>query len=101
MMLYIYGLKNRLSGIFERPFAEPYDAQEYCDVLQQSLALASVDDLSRHAEYDVYSLGSIDNKSGEIVSSIEFVMSLETLCKAYILLKEKKDSKDESIQQNA
>lgn len=92
MILTVYVLKNRLSGIFERPFAEPYSIKEYPDLLAQSLAMADIDSLNRHKEFDVFCVGSFDNKSGELktLGSPEFILSLEQLCEGYILAKSKK-----------
>lgn len=89
MILHIYGLKNRLSGIFEKPVTELHDEKEYCELLTQSLAMADPVVLARHKEYDVYHLGTIETKTGEIAASgVEFVMSLEQVCEQYILAKE-------------
>lgn len=97
MKLYLYSLKNRLSGIFERPVAEIYDEKEYPEYLAQSLALAEVSVLNRYKEYDIYCLGTMDSKSGTIVSSCDFVGSLESLCVTYIASKETKDVGKEDI----
>ena len=97
MKLYLYSLKNRLSGLFERPVAEIYDEKEYPEYLAQSLALADVDVLARYKEYDVYCLGTLDNKSGVIVSSCDFISSLEPLCVSYIASKEIKDVGKEDV----
>lgn len=89
MKLNLYALKNRLSGIFERPFAEVYDEKEYPELLAQSLALANPVELNRHKEFDLYKVGVIDSKSGEITDTkVEFVCSLEQMCLTYITNKE-------------
>ena len=90
MILHLYSLKNRLSGIYERPVAEIYDHEEYIESLGQSLALADVEVLARYKEYDVYSLGTMESKTGEIINCVEFVGTLEGLCTTYIAAKEKK-----------
>ena len=91
MTLHIYAMKNRLSGIFERPFAENVDPKVYPELLAQSLALAPVEALVRHGEFDIYYLGTFDSKSGSLVSgSCDFVMSLEQLCNSYINAKKEK-----------
>ena len=95
MILHAFALKNRLSGIYERPFCEPYDVKEYADVLAQSLALASVEELRRHREFDVYCVGTFDSKEGFFVPFQEFVMSLESLCNSYIAYKENQDVREE------
>lgn len=95
MILHLYSLKNRLSGIYERPVAEIYDHGEYIESLGQSLALAEIEVLNRYKEYDVYSLGTLDSKTGEIVSSVEFVGTLEGVCLTYITAKEKKENVSE------
>lgn len=98
MILHVYGMKNRLSGIFEKPFAELADPTEYSEQLFQSLALAPVDALQLHKEFDLYCLGTIDSKSGEIVPSVSFVCSLEQMCLSLISSKEvKKEVSDEQV----
>lgn len=88
MIYSVYGLKNRLSGVFERPITEKYDIKEYPELLRQSLALADIEKLNIHKEYDLYFLGTFDSISGSITSSsCEFVMSLEQLCNDYIARK--------------
>lgn len=98
MMLHLYSLKNRLSGIYERPVAEVYDSKEYFEYLSQSLALAEVPELYRYKEYDVYEVGTMDSKSGVITASnIDFVGSLESLCSSYIAVKSKKVDDNEQV----
>ena len=93
MILNLYALKNRLSGIFERPFAEIYDEKEYPELLAQSLALANPVELNRHKEFDLYKVGVIDSKSGEITDAhVEFVCSLEQMCLTYLANKEGNDN---------
>ena len=87
MKLYLYGLKNRLSGLFERPVAEIYDPKEYGEYLTQSLALAGIPELNRYKEYDVFCLGCMETKSGEIVGQVDFIVSLDAMCTAYIAAK--------------
>lgn len=85
MIYHVYSLKNRLSGIFERPFAEHYDSKEYPELLTQSLAVADIDSLNRHKEYDLYYNGTFDSVSGAItVCPVEFVISLEPICLDFI-----------------
>lgn len=91
MKLYLYSLKNRLSGIYERPVAEVYDEKDYPEFLAQSLALAEVSVLARYKEYDIYCLGIMDSKSGSITSCCDFVGSLEPVCLSYIASKETKN----------
>lgn len=92
MTLNIFALKNRLSGIFERPFCEIYNSSEYPELLAQSLALASVEELNRHKEFDLYFLGTFDSKSGVVQSlAPEFVVCLEPLCTAYMEVKKSKE----------
>lgn len=91
MILNCYVLKNRLSGIFEKPITELAEPKEYCEMLVQSLALAPVQMLDLHKEYDLYHVGTFDSQSGEIASiAPEFVMSLESICLSYLTQKEKK-----------
>lgn len=90
MKLYLYSLRNRLSGIYERPVAEIYDNKEYIESLAQSLALAEIEVLSRYKEYDVYCLGFMDSKTGHITSNVDYLDTLEALCTGYIAAKEKK-----------
>lgn len=98
MTLHLYSLKNRLSGIYERPVAEVYDSKEYFEYLSQSLALAEVPELNRYKEYDVYEVATMDSKSGIVVpGSVEFVGSLEALCTGYIACKDKKDEQRSEV----
>ena len=98
MMLTIYGLKNRLSGIFEKPVCELFDSKEYPEMLTQSLALAPVEVLERHREYDVYCLGCFESKTGKITAiEPEFLMSLEGICTQYIEHKNNVGRKEEQV----
>lgn len=91
MILTMYVLKNRLSGIYEKPISELAEPKEYCEMLLQSLAVAPVNMLELHKEYDLYKVGTYNSQSGEITScSPEFVMSLESICLSYLAAKEKK-----------
>ena len=99
MKLYLYSLKNRLSGIFERPVAEIYDLQQYSESLFQSLALADIQTLNRYKEFDVYCLGFLDSKTGHITSNVDFLTSLESMCAGYIAAKSKKD--DENVREES
>lgn len=93
MKLNLYVLKNRLSGIYEKPICELADSKEYAEMLTQSLALAPVDALNLHKEYDIYFVGSYESKSGVITScDPEFVMSLESICLNYLAAKEVKEN---------
>lgn len=97
MILHMYAMKNRLSGIFEKPFLEPYAPDEYPDLLRQSLAVAPVDALRLHREFDVYYLGRFESKTAVIeLTGVEFVESLEQVCDVYILAKEAKANVEES-----
>lgn len=92
MILTMYVLKNRLSGIFEKPIVELAEPKEYCEMLTQSLAVAPVNMLELHKEYDLYTVGTFNSQSGEVTSiSPEFVMSLEGICLTYLTAKVKKD----------
>lgn len=85
MKLYLYAMKNRLSGVFEKPITEKFDEKEYPELLAQSLALAPIDALLTHKEFDVYKVGEYESKSGEISNcEVSFVMSLESICTQYI-----------------
>ena len=98
MTLHLYSLKNRLSGIYERPVAEIYDSKEYFEFLSQSLACASVPELNRYKEYDVYEVGTMESKNGVITpSAVDFVGSLEALCVGYIACKDKKDEQRSEV----
>lgn len=92
MKLYLYSLKNRLSGIYERPVAEVYDPVQYLESLAQSLALAEVPVLERYKEFDVYCLGVLESKSGEISPAVDFVGSIEGVCLQYINAKKVKEN---------
>lgn len=89
MILNIYAMKNRLTGIFERPFCEGVAVKDYPEALTQALSIADPVALNRHKEYDVYCLGEFDTKTAEIKSCVDFVMSLEQICVQ--LLENKKD----------
>lgn len=92
MKLTIYGLKNRLSGMFERPQAETVtDSKDYVEFLTANFA-ANGDPatLARYAEYDVYKLGDFETKTGEIVSCCDFIASLGPICEQMIAVKTKK-----------
>lgn len=91
MILTIYAMKNRLTGIFEKPFAEGVDVKDYPEALTQALSLADPVALERHKEFDVYCLGSFDTKTAEIKSCVDFVMSLEQVC---LSLLEKKNVRE-------
>lgn len=101
MKLHLYSLKNRLSGIYERPVAEIYDSKEYFEYLGQSLALAEVPVLERYKEYDIYSLGTLDSKTGVINPGVDFVGTLEGLCLTYIASKSKKETENGSSEVGA
>lgn len=101
MRLYLYSLKNRLSGIYERPVAEIYDSKDYFEYLGQSLALAEVPVLERYKEYDIYCLGNLDSKTGDIKSGVEFVGTLEGICLTYIAAKSKKETENGSSEVGA
>lgn len=101
MILYLYSLKNRLSGIYERPVAEIYDSKDYFEYLGQSLALADVPVLERYKEYDIYCLGNLDSKTGDIKSGVEFVGTLEGICLTYIAAKSKKETENGSSEVGA
>lgn len=95
MILNIYAMKNRLTGVFDRPFVEQVDVSDYAEAITQALSLASPVELSRHKEYDVYSLGKFDTKTAEIKSCCEFVVSLEPICLALVKVKEIQDVREQ------
>lgn len=80
MTFYVYGLKNRLVGQFEKPFSEAIEPKEYIDQLTLSMSVADPAILNRYKEYDLYCLGSVDNKTGEVITSCSFIASLEPIC---------------------
>ena len=89
MILNLYCMKNRLSGMYEKPFAEIYDSKEYSEFLAAALAQASPADLVRHKEFDLYRIGAFDTKLGKVVEvQDEFICSLEQLCVGYLKIKE-------------
>lgn len=102
MTKYLYALKNRLSGIYENPTCEKYDEKEYPELLAQSLAVAPVEMLELHKEFDLYRVGTFDTKSGECqVDAPEFIMSLEGLCLQYLAVKVKSNVGRESDRNEA
>ena len=74
MILTIYAMKNRLTGVFERPFVEQVEVKDYPEAITQGLSLADSVALTRHKEFDVYCLGSFDTKTAEIKSCVDFVL---------------------------
>ena len=80
MKMYIYGLKNRLVGLFEKPFSEAIEPKDYSDQLALSLSVADPATLNRYKEYDLHCLGILDSKTGEIVVHNDFLISLEPIC---------------------
>ena len=98
----LFVLKNRLSGIFENPTCEMYDQKEYPELLAQSLAVAPVNMLELHKEFDLYFIGTFDTKSGECqVDAPQFIMSLEPLCLQYLASKVKSHVGNESDRNEA
>lgn len=91
MNFYIYGFKNRLLGQFDRPVAETVEPKDYTDNISMGLVAASTEALARTKEFDVYCLGKVDVKSGELIPCCDFVCSLEPICIRLIEHKEKKD----------
>lgn len=91
MILNLYSLKNRLSGIYERPVAEQCEIKDYIENLARTLASQPVDSLNFYKEFDAYFVGTFDTKSAEIKPAIEFVGSLEGICLSFIGAKEIKD----------
>lgn len=91
MNYYIYGFKNRLLGQFDRPVAELVEPKDYAENISMGLVSASTEALARTKEFDVYCLGKVDVKTGELISSCDFVCSLEPICLRIIEHKEKSD----------
>lgn len=96
MILNIYAMKNRLTGIFDRPFAEGVEVKDYPEAISQALSLADPVALNRHKEYDVYCLGTFDTKTAEIKSCVDFVVSLEQICISFLEKKVSKDVREEA-----
>ena len=95
MTLQVYAMKNRMTGVFERPFCEQVDVKDYPEAITQALSLAPAEALIRHKEFDVYCIGHFDTKTGVIESCVDFVVSLEPICEAYIAYhKNEKSSED-------
>ena len=80
MKFYIYGFKNRLLGQFDRPVAEIVEPKDYEANISMGLVAADPAALQRTKEFDVYCLGELDVKSGEFISCLDFVCSLEPIC---------------------
>lgn len=80
MIMYIYGLKNRLVGQFEKPFSEGIEPLNYVDQLTLSISVADPATLTRYKEYDLYCLGKFDNKTGIVDPACDFIASLEPIC---------------------
>lgn len=99
MKYYIYGFKNRLLGQFDRPVAEIVEPNDYEANISMGLVAASPEALARTKEFDVYFLGEMDVKSGEVKSCCDFICSLEPICLKIIEHKEKKDVRSEGSQE--
>ena len=67
MILNLYSLKNRLSGIYERPVAENCEVKDYIESLARTLASQPVDSLNFYKEFDAYFVGTFDTKSAIII----------------------------------
>lgn len=80
MKYYLYGFKNRLLGQFDRPVAELVEPKDYEANISMGLVAADPAALQRTKEFDVYCLGVLDVKSGEIEVCCDFVCSLEPIC---------------------
>ena len=80
MTFYIYGLKNRLLGLFENPISDDKAPSDYLDGISLSLVSCDVNVLARYKEFDVYHLGTFDSKSGEVKPCLDFLGSLEPIC---------------------
>ena len=89
MIYRLYGFKNRLLGSFESPVASNLEGKDYIEGLSMSLISSEIGVLVRYKEFDVYCLGEMDSKSGEILSKCDFVESLEPICVRLIEHKEK------------
>ena len=94
MILNVFVLKNRLTGIYGSPFCEKCEVKDYPEAIGEVLAASSLEVLERQKEFDVYTIGTFDTKSGECqVVAPDFVLSLEPLCEGLITVKTKKDDK--------
>lgn len=97
MKFYLYGFKNRLLGQFDRPVAETVKPEDYEANISMGLVAADPAALQRTKEFDVYCLGELDVKSGELKSCCDFVCSLEPICLKIIEhKKEKEDVRSEA-----
>lgn len=96
MILNLYSLKNRLSGIYERPVAEIVESKDYIESLARTLASQSVESLNFYKEFDAYFIGTFDTKSAVITPCDEFVGSLEGICLSFIGAKSEKVNEQES-----
>ena len=87
MIMYLYSLKNRLSGIYERPVAEQCESKDYIESLSRTLASQPVESLNFYKEFDAYFVGTFDTKSAEVKPCSEFLGSLESICLGFISIK--------------
>lgn len=92
MKKYLYSLYNRLGGFYENPMADIVEPKDYAQYMAQSLVYADIPALTRYKECDLVCLGSIDNKTGVIVSNVEVLCSLEQVCSDLINTKLLKES---------
>ena len=69
-----YAYKNDKLGVFNDPFFLPYPSEDVREVV--SVAVRSGQGPAHAEELSLYLLGSMDDKTGIIVSSVEFICSL-------------------------
>lgn len=84
MILNLYSLKNRLSGIYERPVAEQCEVKDYIESLAHNFASLPVEALNFYKEFDAYFVGTFDTKTAVIIPAEDFVGSLEGICLSFI-----------------
>lgn len=69
-----FAYKNDKVGVFNDPFFLPYPVEDVKEVV--SVAVRSGQGPAHADELSLYLLGSMDDKTGLIVPSVEFICSL-------------------------
>ena len=69
-----FAYKNDKIGVFNDPFFLPYPLEDVKEVV--SVAVRSGQGPAHAEELSLYLLGSMDDKTGLIVPSVEFICSL-------------------------
>lgn len=99
MIKHLYCLRNRLGGFYENPMADIVEPKDFFQYFLQSAVYADKVTLSRWKECEIVCLGSFDNKTGVIESSVDVLGDLDAVCSdliTHIELKEASNVRKES-----